>query len=146
MWDDEMAAKSAVRRHAKQQDLGDEAPAIAVAADLDALSDAGTIDIRAMADPEFAAEVVQGNEQVEPDRGGDDGNAESLQIEHTQEQPLNTAPLNTEQREPARAASGDDDRPAHVRGVPPIGEAEPVNIGPQRVHPQPTRRRVQFEA
>ncbi|MGE3279934.1 MAG: recombinase RecT [Alphaproteobacteria bacterium] len=145
MWVDEMAAKSAVRRHAKQQDLGDEAPAIAVAADLDALGDAGTIDIRAMADPEFAKEVVQGDEQVEPGNGGDEDVGEPRQIQYSGEAPLNTVPLNTVQRERELARGEDVGEPAHLRGAPPIGEAEPVDTGPQRMETQPGRRRVQFQ-
>jgi recombination protein RecT len=66
MWPDAMWAKSAIRQHAKQQELSGEedAPRITVAADLDALGESGAYDIRQMADPEMAKEIIEGGELV----------------------------------------------------------------------------------
>ncbi len=71
MWQDEMSSKSAIRRHAKQQDLGTDVNPIAIAADLDALGDAGVIDMKTLADPEFAKAVMQGEEEVAAGQSGD---------------------------------------------------------------------------
>jgi recombination protein RecT len=67
-WLGEMAAKSAIRRHAKLMTLDDEAGlAIAVASDLDSLGDAGMVDMAGMADPEQARSIIiDGDTSVEP--------------------------------------------------------------------------------
>lgn len=58
MWFDDMAAKSAIKKHAKQLPLtpGD---AINAAAAIDSDSDSNVIDMAAMADPEVVREVVE---------------------------------------------------------------------------------------
>lgn len=110
LWDDEMAAKSAIRRHAKQQDLGDETPMFSTAADLDALSDAGSLNIKSMADPEFANALFKGDapietmeqqeeESVDEETGEVTSNAAAGQKQITQsgEKPMET--VQTEQRQ-----------------------------------------------
>jgi hypothetical protein len=69
-----MTAKTAIRRHAKMTPLGDEQADghISLAADLDALADAGMIDMAEMADPEKARAVAGGEENLTVDRGDQD--------------------------------------------------------------------------
>jgi phage RecT family recombinase len=64
--EDQMTAKTAIRRHAKQIDLGaDEySSRISIAADLDALGDAGSIDMEALADPDHAKAVLSGEGDI----------------------------------------------------------------------------------
>jgi|GEM_PF-1887799 recombinase, phage RecT family len=58
MWEDDMAAKSAIKKHAKQLPLtpGDQ---ISAAAELDSAADVNTIDMASMADPDVARGVVE---------------------------------------------------------------------------------------
>ncbi|MDS1141748.1 recombinase RecT [Pusillimonas sp. SM2304] len=58
MWFDDMAAKSAIKKHAKQLPLTSGDPINAAAA-LDSGADANVIDLAAMADPDVAREVVE---------------------------------------------------------------------------------------
>lgn len=57
MWEDDMAAKSAIKKHAKQLPLmpGD---AISAAAVLDSSADAGIVDMSAMTDPDVVRSVI----------------------------------------------------------------------------------------
>jgi recombination protein RecT len=99
MWESEMAAKTAIKRHGKQVDI--DSPLLAVAADIDGLADAGALDIRAMTDPEFATEIIQGNEEVptSDDDPAPDGHSEPAAAE-----PANAPgpPPAAAAREPAR--------------------------------------------
>lgn len=96
MWFDDMAAKSAIKKHAKQLPLmpGD---AMSAAANLDSQSDINTIDMAAMADPDVARSVVQ--EGYEPPALTDDPSetvdftpsnlreAEPIEVRTTQQSP-----------------------------------------------------------
>lgn len=59
MWFEDMAAKSATKKHAKQLPL-EGAPQLAVAADLDNAADAGGLDLGALTDPDLVREVAEG--------------------------------------------------------------------------------------
>lgn len=59
MWLDDMAAKSATKKHAKQLPL-DAAPQLAVAAGLDDRADAGELNLGALTDPDLVREVRDG--------------------------------------------------------------------------------------
>lgn len=96
MWDDEMAAKSAIRRHVKQLPISVE---MALAAEVDGgVGDAGVIDMKAMADPDQARAVIDG--EAVPTTADDETTdapminrktaPESHQIEHKPEQAINT--------------------------------------------------------
>lgn len=63
MWIDDMAAKSATKKHAKQLPL-DASPALAVAANLDDAGDVGVLDLSALSDPELVREVAAGTEEL----------------------------------------------------------------------------------
>lgn len=63
MWIDDMAAKSATKKHAKQLPL-DASPALAVAANLDDAGDAGGLDLSALSDPDLVREVAAGAEDL----------------------------------------------------------------------------------
>ena len=73
MWFDDMAAKSATKKHAKQLPL-EGAPALAVAAELDNAGDAGALDLGALTDPDLVREVrdgvVEAPQQLEDDTAG----------------------------------------------------------------------------
>jgi recombination protein RecT len=63
MWVDDMAAKSAIKKHAKQLPIAS-SDALVTAAELDNRGDAGSLDLRAMTDVDTVREVV--GEGVEP--------------------------------------------------------------------------------
>jgi type IV secretory pathway VirJ component len=65
MWEDDMAAKSATKKHAKILPIGS-GDALAVAAELDNRSDtgAGRIDLKTLADPDAVRELVGGLSDV----------------------------------------------------------------------------------
>lgn len=73
-YEDTMAAKTAIRRLAKQADLDTDTDGamIGLAADLDALGDAGTIDMEALSDPDHAKGVLQGKEDLRRAEAVDD--------------------------------------------------------------------------
>lgn len=75
MWFDDMAAKSAIKKQAKQMRI---APDLAAAAALDSALDAGA-SIRAMADPAFAKAMLSGDEDLGGDGegGGDEEDDQS---------------------------------------------------------------------
>jgi hypothetical protein len=91
MWEDDMASKSATKKHAKQLPLT-AADSLAIAADLDDRGDAGTLDLGALTDPDLVRAVVSDE-------------AEAPALEH---QPADTFafPPDDRQRETARAAGG----------------------------------------
>jgi recombination protein RecT len=130
----EMASKTMIRRLSKMLPLSIE---FANAAALDAMSETGDVDLGAFADGVDMASV-----DVTEARRNED---EPRQIEQSKEQPMNTATIQQEQREPQPAASRaaeDDDLPPHMRDVPPIGEAEPVDAGSQRMQAAPQQSRT----
>lgn len=61
MWADDMAAKSATKKHAKQLPLT-HADTLAIAADLDDRGEAGVLDMKAFADPDFTRSVLADEE------------------------------------------------------------------------------------
>lgn len=63
MWFDDMASKSAIKKHAKLLPISS-GDALAVAAELDNKSDMGAVDMRAFADPDAARAVVQGDVDI----------------------------------------------------------------------------------
>lgn len=104
-WPDEMSAKSAIKRHAKQLPLnpGD---ALSAATVIDNQADAGVIDMAAMADPDVARGVVQ--DGYEPPALEDDPSPTipAVDIPQREAEPL---VVNTGRREPQRAASQAED-------------------------------------
>lgn len=70
MWEDDMASKSAIKKHAKQLPIAS-SDALAAAAELDNKGEAGEIDLRAMTDPDVARGVV------------DDDGMQVPQLEHS---------------------------------------------------------------
>lgn len=62
MWMDDMAAKSAIKKHAKQLPIA-AGEALASAAELDTQSDAGALDLRALTDPDLVRAVVADEEE-----------------------------------------------------------------------------------
>lgn len=80
LWEDAMAAKTAIKQHAKQHDLGVH---VALASDIDGLGDAGTIDLSPMANPEYARSVMIDHDEVVEATGtqedGEDGAAQPAQ-------------------------------------------------------------------
>jgi len=62
-WTDDMASKSALKKHAKQLPLAG-TDAMTTAASLDDASETGTIDLAAMADPDVARAVVEDDSPV----------------------------------------------------------------------------------
>lgn len=75
-WEPTMCAKTAIRMMIKQTSLGDDqalATQISLAADMDALGDAGMVDISRLEDPDMAKEIMKGGEAPEqqPEPEGD---------------------------------------------------------------------------
>ena len=60
MWEDDMAIKSAIKKHAKLLPMGNAALSLAV--ELDSQSDAGVIDLAAVSDPDAALAMVNDGE------------------------------------------------------------------------------------
>jgi recombination protein RecT len=122
MWLDDMAAKSATKKHAKQLPL-EGAPQLAVAAGLDDAADAGGLDLGALTDPDLVREVAEGAADA-PQALTDDtaGQAErSMEaFGTTQRKPEQVA---AEQQQPAKAAEAK--KPAAGRAAAPKQEALP---------------------
>lgn len=122
MWLDDMAAKSATKKHAKQLPL-EGAPQLAVAAGLDDAADAGGLDLGALTDPDLVREVAEGAVDA-PQAITDDtaGQAErSMEaFGTTQRKPEQVA---AEQQQPAKAAEAK--KPAAGRTAAPKQEALP---------------------
>lgn len=96
MWEDDMAAKSAIKKHAKQLPLA-AGEAISAAAALD--DEGRTIDLAAMADPDVARGVV--HDGYAPPEPAD----EPPQLEH--QQPGITIPTGIRQQTSQPAAAGE---------------------------------------
>jgi recombination protein RecT len=58
LWEDDMAAKSAIKKHAKQLPIAQQ-DALLAAAELDSQADAGRVDLRKMVDADVVREVFQ---------------------------------------------------------------------------------------
>ena len=97
MWEDDMAAKSATKKHAKQLPLmpGD---AMSAAAEIDSNADRGVIDMAAFSDPDVARGVVQ------------DGYSPP-EIEHKESEPL-FEDINEHKRQPEHEPVKAEDRVA----------------------------------
>lgn len=63
LWADDMAAKSAFKKHAKQLPIAQQ-DAILAAADVDSLGEVGQADLRSMVDPDLVKEVFEGTADV----------------------------------------------------------------------------------
>lgn len=102
MWFDDMAGKSATKKHAKQLPL-EGAPQLAVAADLDNAGDAGGLDLGALTDPDLVREVRDGvadaPQQIEDDTAGQ-AERSTEAFGTTQRKAAEPAPAET-QRQPA---------------------------------------------
>lgn len=72
-WEDQMAAKTAIRRAFSQIPV---TPDLAIAANLDSTADDGGVDWGAMADPEFAASVIEGDAEPINEGGEEDAPTE----------------------------------------------------------------------
>lgn len=102
MWLDDMAAKSATKKHAKQLPL-DAAPMLAVAAELDNAGDAGALDLGALTDADLVREVRDGvadaPQQLEDDTAGQ-AERSTEAFGTTQRKPAEAQPVE-QQRQPA---------------------------------------------
>ena len=88
MWADDMAAKSAIKKHAKMLPIASN-DALAVASEIDARGEAGALDLRSMTSVEQVREVI--------DEGGDPPALE----DHTEEQAASREGFGTTQRRQA---------------------------------------------
>lgn len=90
MWIDDMAAKSATKKHAKEWPIGGADP-VAIAASVDDAAERGTIDLASLADPQLARAVAEGETeppQVTVDgRGTAEHGGVDLDVEPAQEPP-----------------------------------------------------------
>lgn len=91
MWEDDMASKSATKKHAKQLPLT-AADSLAVAAELDDRGEAGTLDLSALTDPDLVRAVVADE-------------AEAPALEHQPAETF-TFPADDRQREAVPATAG----------------------------------------
>jgi recombination protein RecT len=121
MWEDDMAAKTALRKLAKFVPLGD---AFAAAAAMDERADGGTMDLTAMADPTVAKGVV-------------DGEYDPPTIEHQPEETFEGPGQQQEQRETVERKTRT--RQAKPKDEPPA-QQQPIDQGQQqeqRREPEP---------
>lgn len=105
LWEDDMAAKSAIKKHAKLLPIASN-DALAVAAEIDARGEAGALDLRAMTTVEQVQEVFQ--EGGEPPALTDETEQQAATREAfgtTQARQAAAEPVQQEQK-PAAAASG----------------------------------------
>ena len=105
LWEDDMAAKSAIKKHAKLLPIASN-DALAVAAEIDARGEAGALDLRAMTTVEQVQEVFQ--EGGEPPALTDETEQQAASREAfgtTQARQAAAEPVQQEQK-PAAAASG----------------------------------------
>ncbi len=93
MWEDDMAAKSATKKHAKQLPLTD-SNTLTLAADLDTKNEERTIDMAAFVDPELTRAVVAGDAEI-PTRQA---------IEHQPSEPLRFPPEDRQAQEESAGA------------------------------------------
>jgi phage RecT family recombinase len=98
MWEDDMAAKSATKKHAKQLPLT-AADSLAVAADLDDRGEAGTLDLGALTDPDLVRAVVADE-------------AEAPALEHQPAETFTFPPDDREREVVTAAASGNAAAPS----------------------------------
>lgn len=84
MWEDDMAAKSAIKKLCKQLPIGG---GLTTAAMVDDAADMGTLDLKAMSDPNLARAIASGEE-------------DPPMIEHHPEETI-TEPTQTREKEPA---------------------------------------------
>jgi recombination protein RecT len=103
MWEDDMAAKTALRKLAKVIPVGD---AFAAAAALDERAEAGTVNLAEMADPATARHVIEG--EVEPP---DVEEEEESEADAGPEKPKRATKAKAPQQ-PAPSAPGPDDHAA----------------------------------
>lgn len=121
MWEDDMALKSAIKKHAKQLPIAS-GDALMAAAEIDNSGETSVLDLRAMVDPDVARSVVEeGTEppaltHTEPETfvfsGRDDGEKVPRTAETTQERPAATPA-------PAAAAAPRTPAPAPRRAASP---------------------------
>lgn len=107
MWEDDMASKSAIKKHAKQLPIAS-SDALAAAAELDNKSEVGEIDLRAMTDPDVARGVVDDDgvqvpqlEHVEPERF--EGGGEAFGATTRQSEAVKAGAQQADQQRPAAA-------------------------------------------
>lgn len=122
MWEDDMAAKSAIKKHAKQLPLmpGD---AMSAAAEIDSNADRNVIDMSAMADPDVVRGVVQDGysppaiehqeaEHLPADLGKGKRQAEPVEARQARQQPARRATqANVDQETGEIQGSGDNWEP-----------------------------------
>ena len=117
LWEDDMAAKSAIKKHAKMLPIASN-DALAVAAEIDARGEAGALDLRAMTSVEQVREVFDG-----------DGDPPALTDDTDQQQQSREAFGMTQQRQAAGEAHSRQDferQLAAERGQQPQTEQKPV--------------------
>lgn len=122
MWEDDMAAKSAIKKHAKQLPIA-AGEAISAAAALD--DDSRTIDMAAMADPDVVRSVVQDGYSPPEVPEQDD----VLMVEHQQPGMQIPTDISQGQPEPSRSQSRQSRQPAQQSaGNEPPWEPSPEEI------------------
>jgi phage RecT family recombinase len=109
MWEDDMAAKSAIRKHSKQLPLvpGDQ---VSAAAEIDARAEANTIDMAAMADPDVVRGVI--DDGYEPPALENDPSDDAPSFNFPKEKEREPAPA--QERQPAARQSRRQTRQAPV--------------------------------
>lgn len=123
MWDDDMSAKSAIKKHSKMLPLG---MALSVASELDNQSEAGVLDLSAMADPDAARALVEDGYLPTAEAEQE----EAPQIEHEKVEQLEGA-SQVKQADPVAAKS------SAPRRTNPRQAEKPANTNTQADEPPP---------
>lgn len=108
MWEDDMAAKTAVRKLFKVLPVGGN---VAAAATVDEAVESGTLDFAAMQDASIAQSLKDGEGVPVIDQEEDDGPPPSAALPSPSDQPMNVVNVNTAREKEAVRAGGDGQSP-----------------------------------
>jgi recombination protein RecT len=134
MWFDDMGAKSAIKKHAKQLPLtpGD---SLSAAAAIDSSADTNTIDMGAMADPDMARSVV--NDGMDPPAAIEHSPTETAEfkfppdqkeaVARTEEQPRTGARQAKPKAEPAQSLGSASEAPTYMNVVKSLRDAKTLD-------------------
>jgi phage RecT family recombinase len=116
MWEDDMATKSATKKHAKVLPIAASDAALMAAAEIDNRGDTGAFDLRAMQDPSMVRAVVQEGMEPPPPEPSDDNETE-VSTETFGARGPGPAPAPAEAPAPTQKADDWQPTPAQLKAI-----------------------------